>query len=369
MKINFVDLKKQYQAIKPEIDQAIQAVIDETAFILGKEVEGFEKEFARFCQAKYAVGVDSGLSALELGMRVLGIGPSDEVITPVNSFIASSSAISFCGAKPVLVDCDPVTYNIDPALIEGAITKKTKAIMPVHLYGQAAEMDVILKIAKKHKLFVIEDACQAHGAKYKGKRVGSFGDVAAFSFYPGKNLGAYGDGGMLVTNRKRVAEKVKMMRNYGQKEKYHHVFLAWNRRLDNLQAAILRVKLKHLDQWNKKRQQHAQLYTKLLAKVKEVVTPVEKKDRYHVYHLYVIQVLKRSRLKEYLTQKGIAVGIHYPIPIHLQVTYKNLGYQRGDFSVAEKSAKRVLSLPMFPELKDREVNYIVGEIKKFYARL
>jgi len=369
MKINLVDLKRNYLSIKPEIDKAIQGVIENSAFILGEEVENFEKEFAKFCQVKYAVGLDSGLSALELGMRALGIGPGDEVITPANSFIASSSAISFCGAKPVLVDCDPLSYNIDPNLIEKAITRRTKAIMPVHLYGQPAEMEAILKIARKHKLLVVEDACQAHGAKYKGKRVGSFGDIAAFSFYPGKNLGAYGDGGMLVTNQKRLADKVRMMRNYGQKEKYNHVFLAWNRRLDSLQAAILRVKLRYLNKWNRKRQQHARLYTRLLRKLDGVICPKQSKEASHVYHLYVVQVSKRDELQKYLAEKGIATGIHYPIPIHLQPAYKNLGYRKGSFPVTESLAGRIISLPIFPELKSEEIRFIVREIKIFYASL
>lgn len=368
MKINFVDLKKQYLSIKPEIDQAIQGVVGQTAFILGEEVEKFEQEFARFCQVKYAVGVNSGLSALELGMRALGIEPGDEVITPVNSFIASSSAISFCGAEPVLVDCLPDTYNINPEKVEKIITKKTKAIMPVHLYGQPANMDAIMRIARKYRLLVVEDACQAHGARYKKKKVGSIGDMAAFSFYPGKNLGAYGDGGMLVTNKKRIAEKVKMMRNYGQKKKYHHVFLAWNRRLDNLQAAILRVKLRRLNRWNRLRRKHAYLYNRLLSST-NVVRPVEMPEVESVYHLYVIRIKNRDELQEFLASKGISTGIHYPIPIHLQPAYKDLGYRKGDFPVTESYSREILSLPMFPELKESEIKYIVDSIKDFLGKV
>lgn len=367
MKINFVDLKRQYRGIKKETDQAIQKVIDNSAFILGEELRQFEKEFARFCECKYCVGTDNGSSALELGMRALGIGPKDEVITPANSFIASSSSISFTGAQPVLVDCDPKTYNIDPQKIEPAITKRTKAIMPVHLYGQPADMDSILKIAKKHKLLVVEDACQAHGARYKKRRVGSMGNVAAFSFYPGKNLGAYGDAGALVTNSKKIADRVRMMRDYGQKKKYHHVFIAWNRRLDNLQAAILLVKLKHLNQWNRLRRKHAYYYNELL-KGTDVVTPAELDGVEPVYHLYVIRIKKRDKLQQFLTSKQIYTGIHYPIPIHLQMAYKDLGYRKGDFPVTEECASEVLSLPMFPELKESEIEYIVNSIKAFLKK-
>jgi len=367
MKVNFVDLKKQYLTIKPEIDTAIQQVIDNSSFILGDEVSEFEKEFAAFCGVKYAVGLDSGISALELGMRALGIGPGDEVITPANSFIASSSSISFTGAKPVLVDCLPDTYNIDPKCVEKAITKKTKAIMPVHLYGQPAEMDSILKIARKHRFFVVEDACQAHGALYHGKKTGSFGELAAFSFYPGKNLGAYGDAGALVTNKKKIAQKVSMMRNYGQKKKYDHQFLAWNRRLDNLQAAILRVKLRHLDLWNKKRFENAEVYYGLLSHSPVVIPYILPKAR-HVFHLYVIQTERRDELQKFLNERGISTGIHYPVPIHLQKAYKSLGYKRGEFPVTEKLSKKILSLPMYPELSRIEIEYVVEQIQEFFRK-
>lgn len=362
--IPLVDLKKQYQSIKEEVDKAISRVLTNADFVLGGEVDLFEKEFAAYIGTKYAVGVDSGISALELGMRALGIGPGDEVLTPVNSFIASSSAISFTGATPVLVECDPKTYNIDLADAEKRITKKTKAIMPVHLYGQVANMDKVLSFAKKHKLLIIEDACQAHGARFKEKRAGSFGDFGAFSFYPGKNLGAYGDGGIITTNNKKVHDTVKMMRNYGQKEKYNHVFLAWNKRLDNLQAAILRVKLRHLDSWNSLRKKHAKHYTKLLGDLVE--TPYEEVGSEHVYHLYVIKTKKRDALLQYLHSKDIGAGIHYPIPIHLQTAYKGLGFRVGDFPLTEKYAKEILSLPMHPELAGKDIEKICGLIKKFF---
>lgn len=362
--IPLVDLKAQYKTIKPKVNSAIKSVLDSTHFILGDEVSDFEKKFARFSDAKYAVGVASGLNALEIGMRAIGIGVGDEVITPANSFIASSSAISFTGATPVLVDCEESSFNIGPLKIEEKITKKTKAIMPVHLYGRPAEMNQILKIAQKYNLLVIEDACQAHGASYQGKRVGSFGDFGAFSFYPGKNLGAYGDGGILTTISKKLAGEVAQMRNYGQSQKYHHEYLAWNSRLDTIQAAILLIKLEHLDKWNKARRRIAQIYNGLLKNL-PIITPEIPKDSEHVFHLYVIRYKKRDQLAEFLGSKGISTGLHYPIPIHLQKAYANLGHKKGDFPVSEKLSQEILSLPMFPELKDLEVEFIASSIKKF----
>lgn len=365
--IPLVDLKVQYQNIKSEVNSAIKGVLESTHYILGEEVKRFEKKFARFTDSKYAVGVSSGLSALELGMRALGIGPDDEVITPVNSFIASSSAISFTGAKPVLVDCEETSFNIDPKKIEEKITTKTKAIMPVHLYGRPAEIDQILKIAKKYKLYILEDACQAHGAKYKGRKVGSIGTFGAFSFYPGKNLGAYGDGGIITTNDERLTQIVKSMRNYGQAKKYHHEFLAWNSRLDTIQAAVLLVKLKYLNTWNKTRLKNAYTYNKLL-KGLPVITPEIPKDSTHVFHLYIIRTTKRDQLADYLNKNGISTGLHYPIPIHLQKAYEILGYSKGDFPVAEKMASEILSLPIFPELKEAEIEYIAKHIKKYFKK-
>lgn len=364
--IPLIDLKLQYKSIKKEIDKAVSKVLTNADFILGEEVDLLEKEFAQYVGTKYAVGIDSGISALELGMRALGIGPGDEILTPVNSFIASSSAISFTGATPVLVECEEKTYNIDITDAEKRITKKTKAIMPVHLYGQVVSISKVLSFARRYKLLVIEDACQAHGAKFKGKGAGSFGDFGAFSFYPGKNLGAYGDGGMLTTDNKKIHDTVKMMRNYGQKEKYNHIFLAWNKRLDNLQAAILRVKLKHLDSWNRLRQRHAKHYTKLLGGIVE--TPHEEKGAGHIYHQYVIRTKKRDALLKHLHSKGIGAGIHYPIPIHLQPAYKNLGYKKGDFPLAEKYAREILSLPMYPELTGKKIKLVAKEIKNFLSQ-
>lgn len=361
--INLIDLKIQYRQIKKDVNKALKNVLSSADFILGVEVKNFEKEFAIFNEVKYAVGVGSGLAALELGMRALGIGPGDEVITPANSFIASSSAISFTGATPVLVDCREEDFNIDPSKIEKKITNKTKAIMPVHLYGQPTEMDEIIRIAKKYHLLIVEDACQAHGARYKNKRVGSIGDVAAFSFYPGKNLGAYGDGGILVTNNKKTAEKVSMMRNYGQKSKYNHIYLAWNNRLDSVQAAVLRIKLKRLDEWNKRRFEIAQMYNELLKEL-PIICPVVLPDRSHVFHLYVIRTKKRNNLSQYLQSKGVSTGIHYPIPIHLQKAYMNLNYGKGDFPISEMLASEILSLPIYPEITKSQVRYVARSIKE-----
>ncbi len=364
MKVKFVDLNRQYQALKPEIDHAIARVLDRTDFVLGEEVRRFEEEFAAYCQTNYAVGLDSGTSALELGLRALGIKAGDEVLVPANSFIASALAVSFTGATPVFVDVDPVTYNIDVGQLVQRITPRTKAIMPVHLYGQPAGMDAIMEIAERYSLFVIEDACQAHGARYKRRRVGSIGHAAAFSFYPGKNLGAYGDGGALVTNDPQIADRVRMMRNYGQREKYHHLSMGWNRRLDTLQAAVLRVKLRYLDGWNALRRRWAARYDQLLQDC-DVVRPVASPPGEHVYHLYVIQVEERDRLQAHLAANGIATGIHYPIPIHLQPVYTALGHRVGSFPVTERCAPRLLSLPMFPELRTDEIERIVGCISSF----
>lgn len=370
MQIPFVDLKAQYRTIAAEVDEAMQRVIADTDFILGKEVELFEQEFAAYCEAKYAIGLDSGISALELALRAYGIGQGDEVITVSHTFVATVSSISFTGASPVFVDVDPVTYNLEPAQLEAAITPRTKAILPVHLYGQPAEMDEILAVARKYDLIVIEDACQAHGARYKGRRVGALGHAGCFSFYPGKNLGAYGDGGMLVTNDAELAEKVRMLRNYGQREKYHHVFLAYNRRLDTLQAAVLRVKLRRLDEWNAMRQRTAQLYSEFLQDQEDIITlPRAASDRSHVYHLYVIQHPQRDALLASFHEHGISAGIHYPLPVHLQPCYENLNVLRGSLPITESLAARVLSLPMFPELSVEQVQHVCHQLTKSYEHV
>src|SRR5216110_987629 len=364
--VPFVDLGIQYQAIAAEINHAISKVIQEADFILGREVRLFEEEFAAFCDVPYAVGVDSGTSALELALRAFDIGSGDEVITAANSFIASALGVSHAGAKPVLVDVDPFTYTLDVKALDRAIIRRTKAIIPVHLYGHPAHMGPIRQLADRHGLVVIEDACQAHGASYKGKRVGSLGHAAAFSFYPGKNLGAYGDGGMVVTKDRKIANRLEMLRNYGQKEKYKHLFRGYNRRLDTMQAAILRVKLRYLEKWNAARRWNASLYQKHL-EGSGVVVPGEAGGAESVWHLYVIRTERRDALKEHLVIKGINASIHYPIPIHLQPAYEDLGHKLGDFPVAEAYADRILSLPMYAELNSGQVERVSSAISEFLA--
>ncbi len=364
MKIPFVDLQAQYQSIKDEADTAIHGVLNRSDYVLGQAVKDFESAYAQYCETKYAIGVDSGYSALELILHALDIGPGDEVITVANTFVATVLAIHNCGAKPVLVDIDPNTYNIDPAKIEAAITPATRAILPVHLYGQIADMDSIVAIAKKHNLRVIEDACQAHGAQYKGRRAGSMGDAAAFSFYPAKNLGAYGDGGAVVTNDELIDDKIRILRNLGQRVKYHHEIKGFNNRLDTLQAAVLGVKLPHLDSWNDGRRESAADYEELLADL-PVVTPKSIDGSEPAYHLYVVRVKNREALQAHLQEAGIASGLHYPIPIHLLSAFEDLGYGEGDFPISEAYAKEILSLPMYPELTRDDVEQVVDAIKKF----
>lgn len=371
MTIPFVDLKVQYQSIKKQIDAAISEVISNTRFIQGKEVSLFEQEFAKFLGVKYCIGVNSGTDALILGIRALGLKPGDEVIVPVNTFIATALGISENKLKPVFVDMDPEDYGMDLTDLEKKITSKTRAILPVHLFGQPEKLDEINKIIKKSgkKIYLIEDACQAHGAQYKGKRVGTMGIFSAFSFYPGKNLGAYGDGGAIVTNDAKLAETYHMLREYGSKVKYIHDTVGTNTRLDTIQAAVLRVKFQYLKKWNKKRQQNAALYTTLLHKeLPNIKTPLKISGRESVFHLYVIEVDKRDELLTYLNSHGVQALIHYPIPLHLQKAFAYLGYKKGDFPNAEKSAKRMLSLPMYPELTKEQMDYVVRTIKGFYER-
>lgn len=360
--IRFVDLKKQYLGIKQEIDDAVLGVLESTQYILGPEVTAFESEFAAYCEADHCIGVSSGLDALTCSLAVLGIGPGDEVIVPADTFIATALPVTLLGATVRLVDCEDQYFNIDPAAIEGAINENTRAIMPVHLYGQIADMDPILAVAKKHGLYVIEDAAQAHGARYKGKRAGSIGDLACFSFYPGKNLGAYGDGGAVVTNDPELAQKARMYGNYGQTKKYHHESIGQNMRLDSVQAAILRVKLKYLDQWNATRVQMADLYREHLADTK-LLLPQCASFSDHVYHLFVVRHPDRDRILEKLGQDQIQSGLHYPIPIHMQKSYAHLGYKPGDFPVAEKLAETCLSLPMHGELTAGDVETVCEKLK------
>ena len=367
--IPFVDLKAQYDSIKDEIDNTIQNVINNTSFIMGEELKKFEEEFAWFCDVKYAIGVANGSDALILALRACGIGEGDEVITVPHTFIATTEAISNVGGKVVFVDIDPKTYTIDITKIEEKINERTKAIIPVHLYGQPADMDPIMKLAKKYDLKVIEDAAQAHGAEYKREKVGSIGDVGCFSFYPGKNLGAYGDAGMVVTNNEEIAEKIRLLRNHGRiTKKYEHKIEGYSSRLDNLQAAILRVKLKYLNKWNDMRRSNAKKYNELLNNIGGTITPYEAEYAKHVYHLYVIGVEKegRDKLREELRSKGIATGIHYPIPLHLQPAYRYLGFKEGDFPVTEKTSREILSLPMFAELNDQQIEEIVELIKNYF---
>jgi dTDP-4-amino-4,6-dideoxygalactose transaminase len=355
------NLTIQHQNLRAEINQAVQGVLDRADFILGEDVEKLEEEFAAYCGTKFAVGVDNGLSAIELSLRALGVGPGDEVIVPTHTFSATAGAITFSGAKPVFVDADPVTWNIDVTKIEDAITGKTKAIIPVHLYGLSADMQSIRKIAEKHNLVIVEDACQAHGAEYKGKRAGSLGNAAGFSFYPTKNLGACGDAGMVTTNDERVAETVRALRNCGQRVKNVHDLEPFNHRLDTIQAAILRVKLKYLDEWIASRRRLAALYNKLLTG-SNVTVPSEPPDYKHVYHLYVIRSKNRDALQTHLKEHGIGTAIHYPSPVHLQPFYAKGQNKHGQFPVAEKLCNEILSLPMYPEMTEEQANVVALEI-------
>ena len=362
-KIPLVDLKRQYQSIEQEMMAAIKNVLDETSFILGEPVACFEKSFAGFCGVASGIGTSSGTTALHLALVALGIVPGDEVITVANTLIATSEAISQTGAKVVFVDIDEKTYNLDISKLEEKITARTKAIIPVHLFGQSADMEAIMQIARTKNLKVIEDASQAHLAEFKGKRVGSFGDAACFSFYPGKNLGAYGDAGIVVTNHQTLAQKMRILSNHGRINKYEHLVEGYNYRLDTLQAAVLNVKLKYLDQWTQKRRQIAHLYD-ILLKDAAVKTPFVDERARHVYHLYVIRLADRLRLEKILTEHGIATGVHYPVPLHLQKAYQYLGYKKGDLPVTERCADEILSLPIFPELTNEEINTIGHVIRR-----
>lgn len=362
--IPFVDLKVQYHSIKPEIDQAVLSVLESTQFVLGSEVAAFEKDFAAYCQREIALGVNSGTSALHLALLAAGIGPGDEVITIPFTFVATVAAIYYSGATPVFVDIQPESFTMDPEKIEAAITKKTRAIMPVHLYGQMADMDPILAIAKKHNLLVIEDAAQAHGAEYKGHRAGSMGDMGCYSFYPGKNLGAYGEGGAVVTNNPEYARKIKMLRDWGAEKKYQHVLKGYNYRMEGIQGAILRVKLGHLEEWTEKRRENALAY-KAELKDSKMILPIEMVNTRHVYHVFAIRSTKREALQQSLNEKGIQTGIHYPIPVHLLPAYEDLGYKKGDFPHSEKAANEVLSLPMFAELSKESIKEVAMAIKEF----
>lgn len=364
--IPFVDLKTQYQSIKDEVTKAIEGVLDKTNFILGDAVFEFEQKFAAYCDSKYAVGVASGTDALHLAVKALGIGPGDEVITAANTFVATVLGISYAGARPVLVDIDADTYNIDVEKTEAAVTPKTKAIIPVHLYGRPAEMGKLTALAERYNLKIIEDAAQAHGALYRGRKTGSFGIMGCFSFYPAKNLGACGDGGAIVTSSKELYEKLKMMRNYGSPKKYYHDFIGYNSRLDTLQAAILNVKLKYLDVWNKARFYNAQEYNKKLAGVGDLVLPDINGCDSHVFHLYVLRTEKRDALMKHLIDNAVGCVIHYPVPIYSLGAYQWLGCRPQEFPVTESFSRQILSLPMYAELKEEQIDRVAELIRDFY---
>jgi len=369
MKVPYLDLKAQYESIRGEIGDAIQQVLDGTAFAGGPFVAQFEKEFAAFCGTQFAAGVGSGTDALWMALLGLGIGPGDEVVTVPDTFIATAEAISWCGAKPVFVDVDPVTYNMDPSKVEAAVTEKTKAIIPVHLFGQMADMDPIMAIARERGIFVVEDASQAHGAEYKGKKAGSIGDAGCFSFYPGKNLGAYGEAGAVVTNDAALDGKIRMLRDHGQAKKYYHTLIGWNARMDGIQGAVLSVKLRHLPAWNEGRRRNAGIYDELLKGVPGVAAPKEAGYAKHVYHIYAVRVADRDRLIAALAEKDIHCGIHYPIPVHLLDAYKSLNLGKGAFPVAEKSASEFVSLPMYPEMTREQIETVGKEIRSELASL
>ncbi len=367
--VPLVDLKAQYDSIKEEITEAIQKVIDEGQFILGPEVSTLEEEIASYCETRFAVGVASGTDALLLTLLACGIKPGDEVITTPFTFIATAETITHCGATPIFSDIDPKTYNIDPAQIEAKLTRKTKAILPVHLYGQPTDMDPVIELARKYNLKVVEDCAQALGVEYKGKKVGSIGDAGCLSFFPSKVLGAYGDGGMVVTNDLAVAEKVRMLRNHGCKEKYYHLIPGFNSRLDSLQATILRVKLRHLDDWIAQRCRKAAYYSTLLSEVENISPPFIAPYSRHVFNYYTVSAKMakggRDKLRSHLASCGISTAIYYPISLHLQQVYKHLGYHLGDLPESENAQERVISLPIYPELSEREIEIVVDSINEY----
>ena len=364
MKVPFVDLKALHEPISADLSEAIARVMRNTAFIQGAEVKAFEDAFAKYLGVRHAVAVNSGTAALHLALLALGIGPGDEVITVTHTFIATSEAISAVGARPVFVDVDPATYTMDPALVEAAITPRTRAILPVHLYGQPADMGALLEIANRHKLLLVEDACQAHGAQYKGRMAGSMSAAGCFSFYPGKNLGACGEGGAMVTNDDALAQKVRMLREHGSVKKYEHVLPGYNFRMEGIQGAVLAVKLPHLDGWNDRRRAVAERYSERLAG-QGIVLPKEAAYARHIYHLYVIQADDREALRDHLAQQGIETGLHYPIPLHLQEAYASLGYRRGDFPVSEHLTERIISLPMYPDMPLEAADYVCDAIFEY----
>jgi dTDP-4-amino-4,6-dideoxygalactose transaminase len=367
IEVPYLDLKSHHAPLRSEINEAIQEVIDASAFAGGPFVTRFEADFAAYCDCPHAIGLGSGTEALWLSLLALGIGPGDDVVTVPNTFMATAEAITYCGARPVFADVDERTYTMDPVALEKAITAKTKAIIPVHLFGQPADMDPILAVAQKHGLAVIEDACQAHGAEYKGRKVGTLSDAACFSFYPGKNLGAFGEAGAVVTRNAELEEKIRILREHGQIRKYYHSMVGWNCRMDGIQAAVLRVKLRHLERFTELRRTHAAHYDRGLDGIDEVVTPVHSALVRHVYHIYAIRVKDRDKVMRLLAEEGVGSGVHYPVPVHLQEAYRSLGYQRGAFPVAERCATEFVSLPMFPELTHAQVEIAIQAVKNALA--
>lgn len=364
MNVPFLDLKAQHAPLRLELEAAIREVLDACAFAGGPFVARFEQEFAAFCHAPFAVGVGNGTDALWLSLLALGVGPGDEVITAPSTFMATAEAITFAGATPAFVDIDPVTYNLDPALLAGALTPRTKAIIPVHLFGQSADIDPILAFAAEHGLQVVEDASQAHGAEYKGRKVGTLGHAGCFSFYPGKNLGAIGEAGAIITGDATLAERLRILRDHGQVRKYHHTAVGWNARMDGVQGAVLSVKLRHLAHWNTQRRAHARRYQQLLADVPQVVLPIEAGYARHVFHLFAIRVAHRAEVLARLARRGVTCGIHYPVPVHLQPAYRFLGHSPGSFPVAERCAEEFLSLPMFPELSEEQIEHVAQSLRQ-----
>ncbi len=389
MEVPFFDLKRQYEVLSSRINLSIQEVLESGWFVDGPYVKKFEKGFASFCNTRFAVGVSSGTTAVYLALKALGIGSNDEVITSTNTFIATAEAISLTGAKPVFMDIDEASYNISveqvskyieancrwhgrtKSYIDGKTKRRLRAILPVHLFGQMAEMKGIMEIANKYGIYVVEDAAQAHGALYKEgehfKKAGNFGNISAFSFYPSKNLGSYGNGGAVVTDDEGFADKVRMLINHGQMKKYYHHILGWNSKMSGFQGAILNVKLEFLSEWNKNRQVNAMAYNELFKDIEGVIIPQEMDYAGHIYHLYVIRVKNRDELQKYLKNQGIGTGIHYPIPLHMQQAYQHLGYKEGDFPIAEKVSREILSLPMFPELRQEEIAYVAQKVNEFVS--
>jgi dTDP-4-amino-4,6-dideoxygalactose transaminase len=368
MKVPFLDLQAHHEPIREQLDAAIAEVIDSGAFAGGPFVAAFERDFAAYCGANFAIGVGNGTDALWLSLLALGVGPGDEVITVPNTFMATTEAISFCGARPVFVDIEDSTFTMDPRLLEQSVTPRTKAIIPVHLFGQMSDLDPILEVARKHGVPVIEDACQAHGARYKtkkydGKRAGTFGATGCFSYYPGKNLGALGEAGAVVTNDPELESKIKVLRDHGQSRKYYHSQIGWNARMDGIQGAALRVKLKQLDAANARRRSHAHLYDQLLRDVDGILTPAVAAHNEHVYHIYAVRVSERDRVLQEMGTAGVSCAIHYPVPIHLQEAYHGLGYPKGSFPVAERCAEQFLSLPMYPELSESQIQAVAEALK------